>query len=162
MKPTKRSILLTLAQSVLILALVLTIIPAALPTMMLVSLMQSSTSASASVIDTGSILLCLRDLALGICLVCAEMEALGILSRMKKAPACSEKNDASLKRIIIALLIASVISLLLGNAIFPYLLMLLSASSPLLERLLMPLLLLGIALIVRLLQKKMRRTLSDN
>ena len=156
MKPTKRTILLTLAQLALGLALILTIIPAALPTVMLISLMQSPASASASGFDTGSILLCLRDLALGACLVCAEMEALGIITRLKKAPAATEKNDASLKRIIIALVIAAALALLLGNAIFPYLLMLVSASNPLLERLLMPAVLLGVALIVHTVKKRLQ------
>ena len=159
MKPTRCTIVLTLAQAFLILVLILTIIPAAMPTVMLISLLQNADQVTQG-IDTSSILLCLRDLALGACLVCAEMEGLSVLSRMKKSPAWTEKNDASLKRIIIALLIAGALSLLLGNVIFPYLLMLLSLSNPLLERLLMPVVLLGIALVIRLLQQKLRRQAS--
>jgi len=117
-KTNKRTVLLTLAQLVCAAVLLLTLIPALLPTVMLISLMQISAQVSQG-IEMNSILLCLRDLALGICLVCAEMEALGVLTRMKKASAISGKNEASLGRATRALGIACAITLLFGTASSP-------------------------------------------
>ena len=157
MKNNKRALLLMLAQIVCILLMALTVIPAVLPTLMLIDLMQHTDqlAQAAPAFDNHTLVLCLRDLALGACLVCAEMEALGILGQLKKTALCTEKNEAALGRISIALLIACGITLVLGDAIIPFLFTLLPVSLPLVERLLAPALLLCAALIVRAVRKKL-------
>ena len=157
MKNNKRALLLMLAQVVCILLMALTVIPAVLPTLMLIDLMQHTDQlAQASpAFDSHTLVLCLRDLALGACLVCAEMETVGILGQLKKTAFCTEKNEAALGRISIALLIACGITLVLGDAIIPFLFTLLPVSLPLVERLLAPALLLCAALIVRAVKKKL-------
>lgn len=162
MKNKMRPLLLTLAQLVCVAVLLLTLIPALLPTLMLIDLLRNSSqlSSAAPGLDGSTILLCLRDLALGVCLICAEMEGLGVISRMKKASAISEKNEASLGRASIALGFGCVITLLFGDSIIPYLLMGLPAVHPLVERLLLPFILLGLGLMLRAVQVLMHRALS--
>lgn len=102
----------------------------------------------------------LRDLALGACLVYAEVEAIRIFGRVKKASAFSELNVAGLGRIVKSLTIAGLITLVLGNSLIPYLLTGLPAINPVVEQLLLPFMLLTIALMIRAVQALMRRAVE--
>ena len=157
-------ILLTLAQLICILAIPLTLFIALVPAFLLYSFISQTPMLQTST-DTMSVLLfsggqCLRDLAMGICCFCAEMEAIGIFGRMKKASAFSERNSSALGRIAVALAIAGMVALLFGNSLVPFLLQGLPAVSPVVERLLLPFMLLVIALMVRAVQVLMRRALT--
>lgn len=159
--PKRPQALLTVAQVICVLAIALTLIPTLLPTFMLISLVQKAQQYhSTQSIELYSIALCARDLLLGGCLFCAEMEAVGLLGRMRKSSAFSEKNEEALGRIAACLIAAGVVSLIFGNSIVPYLLLGLPAVSPVVERLLLPFLLLGVALMIRAVQLLMRRALT--
>ena len=159
--PKRPAALLTAAQCICILAIALTLIPTLLPTFMLVSLVQKAQQYhSTQALEMYSIALCARDLLLGGCLFCAEIEAIGLLGRMKKASAFSEKNEAALGRIVTTVTLAGIIALLFGNSIVPYLLLELPTVTPVMEHLLLPFLLLGVALMIRAVQLLMRRALT--
>lgn len=159
--PKRPQALLTVAQVICVLAIALTLIPTLLPTFMLISLMQKAQQYhSTQSIELYSIALCARDLLLGGCLFCAEMEAVGLLGRMRKSSAFSEKNEKALGRIVTTLTLAGIVALLFGDSIVPYLLLGLPAVSPVVERLLLPFLLLGVALMIRAVQLLMRRALT--
>lgn len=159
--PKRPKALLTVAQVICVLAIALTLIPTLLPTFMLISLVQKAQQYhSTQSVELYSIALCARDLLLGGCLFCAEMEAVGLLGRMKKSSAFSDKNTSALGRIVTTLTLAGVAALLFGNSIVPYLLLGLPAIAPVVEHLLLPFLLLGVALMIRAVQVLMRRALS--
>lgn len=159
--PKRPKALLTLAQCICVLAIALTLIPTLLPTFMLVSLVQKAQQYhSSQSLELYSIALCARDLLLGGCLFCAELEAVCLLSRMKKSSAFSEKNEAALGRITACLAAAGLVALLFGNSIVPYLLLGLPTVTPMVEHLLLPFMLLGVALMIRAVQLLMRRALS--
>ena len=164
MKTTKRPVaLMTAAQLLCALAIPLTLFFFLTPSAMLYTYYQKSYmlpdgAGLESPLLSG--LYCLRDLSVGLCLFCAELEAIGIFGRSKKASAFSEKNMAALGRISMAIGFAGVLTLLFGDLLIPYLLSGLPAVSPVVERLLMPFLLLGIALMVRAVQLLVRRALT--
>ena len=159
--PKRPAALLTAAQCICILAIALTLIPTLLPTFMLVSLVQKAQQYhSTQALEMYSIALCARDLLLGGCLFCAELEAVGLLNRMKKVSAFSGKNEAALGRVAGCLAVAGFTALLFGNSLVPYLLLGLPAIAPVVEHLLLPFLLLGVALMIRAVQLLMRRALS--
>ena len=159
--PKRPAALLTTAQIICVLAIALTLVPTLLPTFMLVSLMQKAQQYhSNQAVEWFSIVLCARDLLLGSCLFCAEMEAVALLGRMKKASAFSEKNEKTLGRIASCLTLAGLVALLFGNSIVPYLLLGLPTVTPMVEHLLLPFMLLGVALMIRAVQLLMRRALS--
>lgn len=162
MRPASRlQALLTAAQIVCALSIPLTLIPSLLPTFMLVSLLQKAQQYhSSQSVELFSIALCARDLLLGGCLFCAEMEAVGLLGRMKKSSCFSEKNEAALGRIIACLILAALVALFFGNSIIPFLLQELPVIVTPVQRLLLPLMLLGLALMIRAVQLMMRRTLA--
>lgn len=164
MNPTKRPvILMTLAQAICVLAVPVILFFTLVPAVMLVSYIQQADMLQQD--NTMSVILlsaplCLRDIVFGGCLVCVAMEAIGICGRVKKSSAFSEKNAGALGRIVWALVIAGVLTLLFGDAIVPYLLTDLPAISPVVERLLMPFILLGIALMIRAVQVLMQRAMA--
>ena len=165
MNRNKRPVLLlTLAQLILLLAVVLTALIAFLPAGMMVHYMQNADvlqhDSSLAVDTSNAVYYCLRDAVAGACLVCAGMEAISICGRVKKASAFTEKNVSALGRITIELAIAGVVTLLFGNSLIPFLLTDLPAISPVVEHLLLPFMLLVIALMVRSVQVLMRRALS--
>ena len=100
------------------------------------------------------------DQALAFLLVWVEIEAFFICGRVKKVSAFSAKNEKALGRIATALCIAGCLALLFGDAIFPWLLADLPAISPIVERLLLPFILLTLALMIRAVQVLMRRALT--
>ena len=114
---------------------------------------------STSILLSPSALLCLRDAMAGVCLVCAAMEAVGVCGRVKKASAFCEKNEKSLGRIAKAMGLAGVITLLFGDSVVSFLLTDLPAIEPVVERFLLPFMLLTLAAMVRAVQMLMRRAL---
>lgn len=104
--------------------------------------------------------LVLPDTAVGILLAYVGVEAFRVCGRVKKASAFSAKNEKSLGRIALALCMVGCLSLLFDNSIFPWLLADLPAISPIVERLLLPFILLTLALMIRAVQVLMRRALT--
>lgn len=164
MKTPKRPVaLMTVAQAICLLAVPVTLFFALTPAIMLYNYVEMANmhlldSPMSYMLSTG--LYCLRDLILGACLFCVEMEAIGVCGRVKKASAFSEKNVDALGRIVKALAIAGVLTLLFGDSLVPFLLQGLPAISPVVERLLLPFMLLVIALMIRAVQVLMRRALT--
>lgn len=113
-----------------------------------------------AIVAVMQVLKTIPDLLLCICLVFAEVEAIRICGRVKKSSAFSEKNVSALGRIVTALFIAGVLTLLFGDALVPFLLTGLPPVSPVVERLLLPFMLLVIALMIRTVQVLMRRALT--
>lgn len=158
--PKRPRRLLTAAQAICVLAIALTLVPALLPTYMLVSLLEKAEQYhSAQSLELYTIGLCARDLALGICLFCAEIEAIGLLQRLKKASAFSEKNEKALGHIALALGLSSALTLLFGDHIIPFLLTDLPAVSPIVTRLL-PFMLLTLTGMLRTVQLLVRRAMT--
>lgn len=93
-------------------------------------------------------------------LIWVEIEAFCICGRVRKSSAFSAKNEKALGRIAQALGMAGVLTLLFGDAIIPFLLTGLPAIAPVVERLLLPFMLLVIALMIRAVQVLMRRALT--
>ena len=164
MNTSKRPVaLMTLAQLICVLTVPVTLFFALTPVVLLYSYIDQAVKLHHDVmqtLDLHSALYCLRDLLLGGCLVCAEMEAIGVFGRVKKSSAFSEKNVSALGSIATALTIAGVLTLLFGDSLVPFLLTGLPAISPVVERLLLPFMLLVIALMIRTVQVLMRRALS--
>lgn len=159
--PKRPRALLTTAQIICVLTVLLTLIPTLLPTFMLVSLLQKAQQYhSSQSVELYSIAMCAHDLLLGGCLFCAEIEAIGLLGRMKKTSAFSTKNEAALGRIVTTITLAGIVALLFGNSIVSYLLLGLPTVTPVVEHLLLPFLLLGVALMIRAVQLLMRRALT--
>jgi len=164
MKTPKRPVaLMTLAQVILVLAILITLFFTFTPAAVFVHYMQNADVLlydSSLAVDSSAMLYCLRDAAMGLCLVCAEMEAIGLCGRMRKSSAFSEKNVSALGRITIALTLAGGMTLLFGDSFVPFLLQGLPVISPVVERLLLPFLLLGVALMLRTVQVLMRRAVD--
>ena len=156
MKAPKRPVgLMTLAQIICVLAVPLTLhfLPlSSIPNFVIMRHLQLA--------DFTVWLSPLRDFALCGLLVWVEIEAFRICGRVKKASAFSAKNEKALGRITTALCIAGCLALLFGDAIFPWLLTGLPAISPIVERLLLPFILLTLALMIRAVQVLMRRALD--
>ena len=161
MNTTKRpKALLTVAQAICVLAIALTLLPALLPTYMLVSLLEKAEQYhSAQSLELYTIGLCARDLALGVCLFCAEIEAIGLLQRLKKASAFSEKNEKALGHIAAALFLGGALTLLFGDGVVPFLMQGL-AFPAVLKRLLAPFILLTLAGMLRAVQLLTRQALA--
>nr|MBR4281576.1 DUF2975 domain-containing protein [Clostridia bacterium] len=158
--PKRPRRLLTAAQAICVLAIALTLVPALLPTYILVSLLEKAEQYhSAQSLELYTIGLCARDLALGICLFCAEIEAIGLLQRLKKASAFSRKNEKALGHIALALGLSSALTLLFGDSVVPFLMQGLNVP-PVLERLLLPFMLLTLAGMLRTVQLLMRRAMA--
>ena len=104
--------------------------------------------------------LCLRDALAGVCLICAALEAIGICERVKKASAFCEKNEKALGNIAKAMGLAGAITLLFGDSVVSFLLSGLPAIAPVVERLLLPFMLLTLAAMVRTVQVLMHGALS--
>lgn len=103
--------------------------------------------------------LVLPDAFIGILLACVGVEAFLVCGRVKKASAFSSKNEKALGRIALALCAAGCLSLLFDSSLFPWLLTGLPAIHPIVERLLLPFILLTLALMLRAVQVLMRRAL---
>ena len=112
------------------------------------------------IVSLQSWMLCLRDALAGCCLVCAALEAVGVCQRLKKASAFCKKNEKALGSIAKALSLAGAITLLFGDSVVPFLLTGLPAIAPIVERFLLPFMLLTLAAMVRAVQMLMRRALS--
>ena len=149
--------LLTLAQGCCIIAARVVGFFFFTPAYVFFTYLDQARSLAAEAVSELSGLLCLRDALTGLCLVCAALEAIGVCGRVKKSSAFSEKNEKALGRIAAALGIAGGVSLLFGDAIIPWLLTGLPAISPIVERLLLPFMLLTLAAMVRTVQVLMRR-----
>ena len=109
----------------------------------------------------GGVWLCLlRDFALTGLLVWVEIEAFFICGRVRHASAFSVKNEKALGRIALALLLAGVITLFLGDPVVPWLLADLPAIHPTVQAFLLPFMLLTLALMVRAVQVLMRRAVT--
>lgn len=156
MKAPKRPVgLMTLAQIICVLAVPLTLhfLPlSSIPNYVVMHHLQLA--------DSTAFLSLLRDFVLSGLLIWVEIEAFRICGRVKKASAFSAKNEKALGRITTALCIAGCLALLFGDAIFPWLLTGLPAISPIVERLLLPFILLTLALMLRAVQVLMRRALD--
>ena len=156
MKAPKRPVgLMTLAQGICLAAIPLTLLflPfASIPNFGIIWHLQLT--------DSTPWLSLLRDFVLGILFIQIEIEAFSICGRLKKASAFSTKNEKALGRIAAALGIAGGVSLLFGDAIIPWLLTGLPAISPIVERLLLPFILLALALMIRTVQVLMHRALT--
>ena len=102
----------------------------------------------------------LRDLLIAAMLVWVEAEAFCVCGRVRKASAFCQKNEKGLGHIALALCIAGMISLLFGDSVMPFLLSGLPGVSPVVERLLLPFMLLTLAGMLRAVQLLMRRALT--
>lgn len=158
--PKRPRALLTVAQAICAAGIMLTLIPALLPTLMLIDLMQKAEQFhSTQSLELFTVGLCARDLALGLCLLCAGLEAISLLQRLKKASAFSEKNEKSLGHIALALGLGGVLTLLFGDSFVPFLMQGLNVPA-VLERLLMPFILLTLAGMLRAVQLLTRQALA--
>ena len=95
--PTRPVSLMTLAQVILVLIILVTLFFTFTPALVLVQTIQNADVLlhdSSLGVDLSGALYCLRDAILGACLVCAEMEAIGVCGRVKKSSAFSEKHVA--------------------------------------------------------------------
>lgn len=156
MKTPKRPVtLLTVAQVICALAVPLTLMFIPLSAVPNLVVMQHLHLADGAVW-----LPALRDFALGGLLIWVEIEAFCICGRVRKSSAFSTKNEKALGRIAQALGIAGMLTLLFGDALIPFLLTDLPAISPVVERLMLPFVLLVIALMIRAVQLLMRRALT--
>ncbi len=153
--PKRPTALMTVAQVICALAVPLTLhfFPlSAIPNYVLLH--------SLNLMNGAGTLAFLRDLLLAALLVWVEIEAFCLCGRMKKASAFSVKNANALGRIALALGIAGMLTLLFGDSLVPFLLTGLPAVSPVVERLLLPFMLLGVALMIRTVQVLMRRAVD--
>lgn len=160
--PQRPKALLTLAQVLCLLAIVVVLFFFFTPAFVLFTYAEQAEMLqdSTPVWTSPSALLCLRDAAIGVCLVCVGMEAIGICGRVKKSSAFCEKNEQGLGRITIAMLLSGLIALLFGDSVVSFLLTDLPAISPMVERFLLPFMLLTLAAMVRVVQLLMRRALA--
>lgn len=164
MKAPKRPVgLMTLAQGICLLAAAVILFIFLIP--MTASVLYATAADYAAhdnthIVTIMNFILILPDTAIGLLLSYAGIEAFRICRRVKKASAFSTKNEKALGRITTALCIAGCLALLFGDAIFPWLLTGLPAISPIVERLLLPFILLTLALMIRTVQVLMRRALD--
>lgn len=165
MKTPKRPVgLMTLAQGVCILAIPLTMyffLSGALDSFMNYRIMdQLGLREESILLDVILAAMLLRDAAIGLCLMLAEIDAFRICARVKRASAFSELNVNGLGRMTRLLVIAGGIALVLGSGFFPLLMAGLPPISPVIEHLLLPFMLWTLALMVRAVQVLMRRALT--
>lgn len=106
---------------------------------------------AAKVDVSGSILTVLRDVALALLLVWVEVEACLVCGRVRKSSAFSTANAKALGRIALALGLAGLLTLLLGDSVVPWLLTGLTVPAAV-ERLLLPFILLTLAGMLRAVQ----------
>ena len=164
MKAPKRPVgLMTLAQGICLLATAVILFIFLIP--MLGSVIYAITADYVNhdntlIVAIMEIVIVLLDTVVGLCLAYVGTEAFCICGRMKKASAFSAKNEKALGRIATALCIAGSVALLFGDSIVPWLLTDLPAISPIVERLLLPFILLTLALMLRAVQVLMRRALA--
>lgn len=111
-------------------------------------------------IVTADPLCILRDIALCGCLAYAEFEGVRLCGRMRHASAFSARNVAGLGRIMAALGLAGIISLVCGEPLMPVLLAGLPDISPIVMHLLLPFTLLTLSLMLRAVQVLMRRAVD--
>lgn len=147
--------LLTLAQVICALSIPLTLLFSSLLAVPNLVMMQNLHLA-----DGALWLSFLRDCLFAVLLVWVEIEAFFVCGRVRKASAFSAKNEQALGRIALALCLAGVLTLLFGDSLIPFLLTGLPAVSPVVERPLLPFMLLTIALMIRCVQVLMHRALS--
>lgn len=164
MKTPKRPVtLLTVAQVICALAVPLTLLGVVLsvyPTCLYISQADFLQHDNTLIVALFGLARPLRDAALGGLLIWVEIEAFCICGRVRKSSAFSPKNEKALGRIAQALGIAGMLTLLFGDALIPFLLTDLPAISPVVERLMLPFILLVIALMIRAVQLLMRRALT--
>lgn len=164
MKAPKRPVgLMTLAQGICLLATAVILFIFLIP--MVASILYAVTADYANhdntfIVAIMNFVLVLPDTAVGILLAYVGIEAFLLCGRVKKSSAFSAKNEKALGRIVLALCIAGCLSLLFDNSIFPWLLAGLPLISPIVERLLLPFILLTLALMIRTVQVLMRRALD--
>lgn len=164
MKTPKRPVgLMTLAQGICLLVTAVILFIFLIP--MIASILYAATADYANHDNTLMVaimdfVLVMPDTAIGILLAYVGIEAFLLCGRVKKASAFSAKNEKHLGRIAIILCVAGCLSLLFDNSIFPWLLADLPAVSPIVERLLLPFILLTLALMIRAVQVLMRRALD--
>lgn len=152
--PKRPGALLIVAQLICLLAVPLTLqfIPlSAVPNLVIMQNLHLA--------DGGVWLSALRDFALGGLLIWVEIEAFCVCGRVRKASAFSTKNAKALGRIALALCLAGMLTLLLGDSVVPFLMTGLSIP-PILERLLLPFVLLTLAGMLRAVQLLMLRALD--
>lgn len=152
--PKRPAALLIVAQVICLLAVPLTLQFIPLPSVPNLVVMQNLHLADGTVW-----LSVLRDFALGGLLIWVEIEAFCVCGRVRKASAFSVKNAKALGRIALALCLAGLLTLLLGDSVVP-LLMTGLAVPPVVERLLLPFVLLTLAGMLRAVQLLMRRALD--
>lgn len=160
--PKRPKALLTLAQLCCIVAALVVLFFFFTPAFVLFSYVDQAdmlAQDNTQLVTLASALLCLRDALTGLCLVCAALEAVGVCGRVKKASAFCEKNEKSLGRIALTMVLAGLITLLFGDSVVPFLLTGLPAIAPIVERFLLPFMLLTLAAMVRAVQVLMRRAL---
>ncbi len=164
MKTPKRPVaLMTLAQVICALAVLITICISLIPSVMLGYYVQQADLMlhdNTLLVVLCSGVICLRDLFLGACFVDAEIGAFRLCGRMKTSSTFSEANVKGLGRIAKAIAIAGGITMLFGNSIVPFLLSGLPNIALVVAYLLLPFLLLTVALMIRTVQLLMRRALD--
>lgn len=161
--PKRPKALLTLAQLCCIVAALVVLFFFFTPAFVLFSYVDQADMLAQDntlIVTLASAMLCLRDALAGCCLVCAALEAVGVCQRLKKASAFCKKNEKALGSIAKALSLAGAITLLFGDSVVPFLLTGLPAIAPIVERFLLPFMLLTLAAMVRTVQMLMRRALS--
>ena len=164
MKTPKRPVgLMTLAQGICLLAAAVILFIFLIP--MAASVLYAATADyekldNTLIVAIMNFILVLPDTAVGLLLTYVGVEAFLICGRVKKSSAFSRKNEKALGRIALALCIAGCLSLVFDNSIFPWLLADLPAIHPIVERLLLPFILLTLALMLRTVQVLMRRALT--
>ena len=149
--------LLTLAQGCCIIAALVVGFFFFTPAYVFFTYLDQARSLAAEAVSELSGWLCLRDALTGLCLVCAALEAIGVCGRVKKASAFSEKNEKALGSIALTMALAGLITLLFGDSVVAFLLTGLPTIAPIVERLLLPFMLLTLAAMVRTVQVLMRR-----
>ena len=164
MKNPKRPVgLMTLAQGICLLAAAVILFIFLIP--MLGSIIYAATADYANhdntfIVAIMNFVLVLPETAVGILLAYVGIEAFRLCGRVKTSSAFSAKNEKALGRIALALCVAGGLSLLFENNLFPWLLTGLPAISPIVERLLLPFILLTLALMIRAVQVLMRCALT--
>ena len=158
--PKRPKALLTLAQLCCIVAAAVVLFFFFTPAALLFSYIDQAdmlANDNTQLVTLASGLLCLRDALTGLCLICAALEAIGVCGRAKKASAFSEKNEKALGRIALSMGLAGLITLFFGDSVVAFLLTDLPAIAPIVERMLLPFMLLTLAAMVRTVQVLMRR-----
>ena len=161
--PKRPAALLIVAQAICLLAVPLTLLGILLsvyPTCLYICQADFFQYDNTLIVALFGVARTLRDAILGGLLVWVEIEAFCVCGRVRKASAFSAENAKSLGRIALSLTLAGLMTLLFGDGLIPFLLNGLPPVAPIVERLLLPFMLLTFAGMLRAVQLLMRRALD--